>query len=213
MWHWLASGKARTDVPLDHDSTTINTKVTLPGPWGPPRSGLIPLPIRPSRRKYVTNLLSLAADLPKTPLIDALAAPPWKLDFAAPAFSSNHRTCHGEERKDLCATIRSITAHPSNATIFSRGTKSNWNRDDDQQLAAGIVVVYRENSEIRHSARNLGFTATDFDADMCALAAAANQAQLFLNQHPNTPQITIFATNPTSGPIRANLSLESFATR
>jgi hypothetical protein len=32
---------------------------------------------------------------------------------------------------------------------------------------------------------------------MCALAAAANQAQLFLNQHPNTPQ-TIFATNPTA---------------
>jgi hypothetical protein len=50
-------------------------------------------------RKYITNLLSLAADLPNTPHIDALAAPPWKLDFAAPTFYGNHKTRHREEHK------------------------------------------------------------------------------------------------------------------
>ena len=64
----------------------------VPGPWGAPRPSLIPLPILPPCRKYTSNLLSLAANLPNTPRIDALAAPPWKLDFSAPQFSSNHRS-------------------------------------------------------------------------------------------------------------------------
>jgi hypothetical protein len=46
------------------------------GPWGPPRAGLIPLPILPPHRSYISNLRSLAADLPNGPRIDILAAPP-----------------------------------------------------------------------------------------------------------------------------------------
>jgi hypothetical protein len=46
------------------------------GPWGPPQAGLIPLPVLPPRRSYISNLRSLAADLPNGPCIDILAAPP-----------------------------------------------------------------------------------------------------------------------------------------
>ena len=43
-----------------------------PGPWGQPRAGLIPLPVLPPRRKYNSNLRSLAAGLPKSQRTDAL---------------------------------------------------------------------------------------------------------------------------------------------
>jgi hypothetical protein len=43
----------------------------------------------------------------------------------------------------------------------------------------------------------LGFSATDFDTDLCALTSAASQAQLHLNQNRVT-HITIFATNPAA---------------
>ena len=40
-----------------------------------------------------------------------------------------------------------------------------------KQPAAGVVI---NNGEVGHTARTLGFTATDFDADPCALVSAAH---------------------------------------
>ncbi|KAN0109065.1 hypothetical protein V8E52_009699 [Russula decolorans] len=59
--------------------------------------------------------------------------------------------------------------------IFPCGSKSNWNREDDQQPAAGIAIAYINNGEVSRTARTLGFTATDFDADLCVLVSAAHQ--------------------------------------
>jgi hypothetical protein len=42
-----------------------------------------------------------------------------------------------------------------------------------------------------------GFSATDFDANLCALASAANRAQLHLSQH-HVLNSTIFSTNPAA---------------
>ncbi|KAF8497427.1 hypothetical protein F5888DRAFT_1803455 [Russula emetica] len=75
--------------------------------------------------------------------------------------------------------------------------RSDWNREDDQQRAAGIAITYINNREVSHTARTLGFTASDFDTDLCALVSAAHQAQLFVNQRP-VPQVTIFPLNPAA---------------
>ncbi len=52
-------------------------------------------------------------------------------------------------------------------------------------------------AKIGQSTRQLGFSATDFDADLCALASAASQAQLHLNLNQVT-NVTILATNPAA---------------
>ena len=168
-----------------------------PGPWGPPQGGLIPLPIHPPRRNYKSNLRSLAADLPKAPRIDALAAPPWQLDFSSPQLSCNHRVRHGDERKAWANAIRASTDLPDHLIVFSRGSKSNWNRNDNLQPAAGISVLFTAGQEIGYHCRTLGTTATDFDADLCALATAAMQVQQHVALHPNH-QVTIYSTNPAA---------------
>jgi hypothetical protein len=90
-----------------------------PGPWGPPRASLIPLPIPPPHCRYSSNLLSLTADLPVTLHIDLLAAPLWRLDFSSPCFSSNHRVCHGNERKVWVTSVRANSALLNHLTVFS----------------------------------------------------------------------------------------------
>jgi Reverse transcriptase (RNA-dependent DNA polymerase) len=168
------------------------------GPWGPPRAGLIPIPIHPPRRKYRSNLLSLTADLPAAPRINMLAAPPWQLDFSAPRFLSNHRVRHGDERKLWINAIKTNLAQPNSVSVFARGSKSNWNRDDDRLPTLSVATLFSGPQEVAHAERNFGFSATAFDADLVSLASAAFQAQLFLNQHPSTPQITIYSTNPAA---------------
>jgi hypothetical protein len=53
--------------------------------WFDPTSCLQVPPYRP----YCLTLLSLTANLPATPHIDLLAAPPWNLNFADPSFVTN----------------------------------------------------------------------------------------------------------------------------
>ena len=168
-----------------------------PGPWGQPRAGLIPLPVLPPRRNYVSNLRSLAGPLPKTPRIDALAAPPWQLDFASPRLSCNHRVRHGDERKTWSDAVNASLSLPNHLTIFSRGSKSNWHREDNLQPAAGIAVLFKDGQECGQSTRTLGNTATDFDADLCALTIAAALAKNFLTLHPSH-HVTIYSTNPAA---------------
>ena len=167
------------------------------GPYGPRVGGLIPLPMLPPRRRYNTNLLSLTANLPDTPRIDPLAAPPWQLDFSSPRLSSNHRTRHGDEQVTWIQAIRATPLRPNQLTIFARGSKSNWNRKDNLQPAMGTATLYANNLEIGHAVCHLGATATDFNTDLAALVTAVNQAQLSLNQHA-FPQVTIFSTNPAA---------------
>jgi hypothetical protein len=50
------------------------------------------------------------------------------------------------------------------------------------------------NQATSHAVRQLGFSTTDFATDLCALALAASQAQLYLNQN-QVPNITILSTN------------------
>jgi hypothetical protein len=125
-------------------------------------------------------------------------------------FSRDRRTRHSNEWEAWVASIRSAIARPNHLTIFPCGSKSNWNREDDQQPAAGIAITYINNGEVSHTARALGFTATNFDADLCALVSAAHQAQLFLNQRP-VPQVTIFPINPFAIHPVTNLSLIFFS--
>jgi hypothetical protein len=183
-------------------------------PWGEPRRGLIPLPILPPRRKYINNLLSLAANLPKEPRIDTLAAPPWKLDYRHPRLSCNHKTRHGDERRAWSASVHALLARSDHLTVFSRDSRSNWNRGDDLKHATGITSTFANNHEIGHATRQLGFSAIDINADLCALASAASQAHLNQNR---VAHVTIFATSPaaiqdskpllTSVPTHGNLSL------
>ncbi len=79
--------------------------------------------------------------------------------------------------------------------VFARGSKSNWNREDDLQPATGITCSFSNNQATSHAVRQLGFSTTDFDTDLCALALVASQAQLYLNQN-QVPNITILSTNP-----------------
>ena len=169
----------------------------VPGPWGPPRAGLLPLPVLPPRRAYISNLRSLAANLPNGPRIDLLAAPPWQLDFSSPRLSSNHRVRHGDEKKLWINTIKSNTSRPNHLTVFARGSKSNWHREDDLQPAIGVASLWVNDQEVASATRHIGVTATVFDADLAALASAILQAQLYLNTHPGT-QVTIFSTNPAA---------------
>jgi hypothetical protein len=60
-----------------------------------------------------------------------------------------------------------------------------------------VAVIFSDGHEVSHAVRNLGASATAFDADLAALSSAVSQAQLFLNEHP-TPQITIYSTNPAA---------------
>jgi hypothetical protein len=94
-------------------------------------------------------------------------------------------------RKTWIQAIRSAALPPNHLTIFVRGSKSNWNREDDLQPAMGIAALFSNNQEVSHAVRHLGATATDFDADLAALVTAFNQAQLSLNQHA-FPQVTIY---------------------
>ena len=97
--------------------------------------------------------------------------------------------------------------------IFLHGSESNWNRDDDLQPAIGITASFSNNRETNNSARQLGFSPTDFDTDLCALASTANQVQLFLNQN-QVPHMTILSTNPAAIQAITNLhphSRQSFS--
>jgi hypothetical protein len=94
-------------------------------------------------------------------------------------------------RKTWIQAIHSAALPPNHLTIFVRGSKSNWNREDDLQPAMGIAALFSNNQEVSHAVRHLGATATDFDADLAALVTAFNQAQLSLNQHA-FPQVTIY---------------------
>jgi hypothetical protein len=127
-----------------------------------------------------------------------LAAPPWKLDFSSPRFFSNHRVRHGDERKLWINAIKSNLAQPNSVCVFVRGSKSNWNRDNDRLPTLSVASLFSGAQEVAHAERNIGFSATAFDADLVSLASAALQAQLFLNLHPTTPQITIYSTNPAA---------------
>lgn len=65
----------------------------------------------------------------------------------------------------------------------------------NNQLLALIAAIAINNGEVGHPARTLGFTATDFDTDLCALVSVAHQAQLFIDQRP-VPQVTISSAFP-----------------
>lgn len=67
----------------------------------------------------------------------------------------------------------------------------------NNQLLALIAAIAINNGEVGHPARTLGFTATDFDTDLCALVSVAHQAQLFIDQRP-VPQVTISSAFPPS---------------
>jgi len=61
--------------------------------------------------------------------------------------------------------------------VFARGSKSNWNREDGLQPATGITCSFSNNNQATsHAVRQLGFSTTDFDTDLCAFALAASQA-------------------------------------
>ena len=158
---------------------------------------MIPLPIQPPRRTYRSNLLSLTADLPVNPHIDPLAAPPWALDFVNPGFFPNHRVRHGDERKLWVTTIRALVDEQDHLTIFARGSKSNWNRDDEHLPTICTAVAFSGGNETTHAVRNLGITATAHDADLGSLVTAARLAQGRLNQHP-TSKITTPSPNPAA---------------
>src|SRR5712692_6504811 len=87
-------------------------------------------PHLPPYRRYIANILSLAANLPKEPRIDTLTVPPWQLDYSHPRLSCNHRTRHGDECKAWSTSICALLACPDHLTVFSRGSKSNWNWED-----------------------------------------------------------------------------------
>jgi hypothetical protein len=78
--------------------------------------------------------------------------------------------------------------------VFARGSKSNWNREDDLQPATGITCSFSNNQDTGRAVRQLGFSITDCDADLCALPLAASQAQLYLNQN-QVANITVLSTN------------------
>ena len=79
--------------------------------------------------------------LPKTQHVDALAAPPWQLDFASPRLTCNHRVRHGDKRKTWSDAIRASMSLHNHLSIFARGSKSNWNHNDNLQPTAGIAVL------------------------------------------------------------------------
>ncbi len=145
------------------------------------RAGLIPLPILQPRRAYRASLLSLAADLPNTAYIDALAAPSWVLDFTSPRFTSSHRIRHGDERKKWENTIHTRTNTPDYLTVFSCGSKANHDREAIRLLHSSSLPPRHRNSP--HYV-NVGITATAFDADLDALVSAIRLAQDHLSTNP-----------------------------
>jgi hypothetical protein len=184
--------------------TSSQLAARVPGPWGPHIRGLIPLPILPPRRPYHSSLLSLTANLPNTPHIDLLAAPPWNLDFAHPCFVANHRIRHNDDRKIWANAIKDLTGKPDHLTIFAQGSKANHNCDDNQMPATCIAVSFSNHTEIEHSSRTLGTSATAFDADLRSLVSAAHLAQNHLNRSP-TKQITILSPSPLAIQAISNL--------
>src|SRR5229473_3543529 len=83
--------------------------------------------------------------------------------------------------------------------------------EDDLQPATGITCSFSNNQATNHAVRQLGFSTTDCDTDLCALALVASQ----LPQPNQVPNVTILPSKPqlTSGPTRGNLSLGSSARR
>jgi len=64
------------------------------------------------------------------------------------------------------------------------------------QPASAIAASFN-NRETGHSARQLGFSTTDFDADLCALATATAQAITNLRPHPGQSSSRKFCTTMT----------------
>ena len=167
--------------------TNSQLAARIPGSWGLRIHGLISLPIQPPRRSYRSSLLSLTANLPTTPHIDLLAAPPWNLDFAHPRFIANHRIRHNDEQKIWANTIEDLTSKPDHLTIFTRGSKTNHNRNDNQMLSTCIAVAFSTQTEIEHSSRTLGVSAT-----ACATLVRLITAHAFIGEytarfHPRKP--------------------------
>jgi hypothetical protein len=110
--------------------------------------------------KNHSDHLSLAVNIPKSPHMNALTTLPWELDFAALQFSikpPHRRRASGAtetngERGSPPSDVRSTIARPSHLTIFTCGSKSDWNREGDQQTVAGIALAYINNCEVSHTA-------------------------------------------------------------
>ena len=126
------------------------------------------LPVFHPRRKTYSNCLYLAANLAKSRPTNALTTPLWVLDFAAPPDSQETTTSRATTTNGKCGSPPSDPLSPAQygpnyLTIFQCGSNSNWNCEMNQQ-PAGIAITY-----INNCTPTLGFTATDFDAALCAI--------------------------------------------
>jgi hypothetical protein len=95
------------------------------------------------------------------------------------------------------ASLRAEIDDQEHLTVFSRGPKSNWNRNDELLPAICTAAAFTGSNATMQAVRSLGVTATAFDAYMGSLVSAICLAQDHLNCHP-THKITILSPNPAA---------------
>jgi hypothetical protein len=82
----------------------------------------------------------------------------WELNFTHTNLAVNHRVRHSDERKWWANAIQDLVKKQDHITVFARGPKSNWNRDDGLQPATCAAAAFSNQTEIGCSTRSPGFT-------------------------------------------------------
>jgi len=157
-----------------------------------------PLPASKTPTSRSTRLVAFSQlSLPSHERIQPFLFPPWSLtaeDFGSQVTVLGHKP--GEDKDEAAKAhlnyLPDILYDPAHLLLYSDGSQV---MEDGRRLTGAAFVAFKSGLEVFSSTIGLGETAEVYDAEMEALASAAEAALRYVSVHSDIHHLHFFADN------------------